>query len=473
MLKKIIFENNMPYKIEVIELDGEEMHYHDEVVESVFVIKGEVTYKCFNDLHKLASGKGVIITPMEDHAIECGETAIIAKLYFNPQFFEVNKIRSIIDLLLTINKAGEIYYALELRNLMVRILLLAYKGTEESEKIISKLVKQSYQMITLMISQHPCYQNSKVEITQPVLERYKRILDFLKENYNRPIQNSEVAEREHISETRLSHFWKDVTGFSFQNTITQMKMFKARELIINSNTNIQEIAKLCGYSEIRHFYKCFKEQYKISPQKYRDQYLAALQHPQYIFKYNMLSKQEAEVYINENVIQYYTINNELPQNIILKDDILKEKALSDLLGAMQKNQFDSTKVMLEDKPMLCTIPILKNKGIYFEDNEYKVNWEYIYIAIQYVVKCGFNACILIDYELMEESEWHNILLQLQEEVYRIWGRELTSSFQCNILIRKFYSYDETKNLIKRFKKLTTIYKKIDTLYILQTNFNYD
>lgn len=466
MLEKIKFENNIPYIIEVRELDGEEIHFHDDVLEAFFVIKGETHINYANNYYKIVAGQGAIITPMEYHFIRHDKTCIIAKLYFNPQFFELHKIRSIIDEFISFDADEEIRYIYAFRNLIVRILLLAYKDTLESKNIIDKLVNQIYQVIISSISQYPCYINSKVKITQPILERYDRILGYVLENFNRSIPITEVAEREHISETRLSHFWKSLTGLSFQNTVILLKMYKARELIISSDLSIQDISKLCGYSELRYFFKYFKEQYKVSPKEYRNQYLAALQHPEQTFYNRILSKEEAETYINQYLMNCYIVDNELPPNIINQEEILKEKALSNLFKSIQKNQLDTTKKSLKVKPIICNIPLYKNKGIYQDGDEYKINWEYVYIAINYVIKYGFNVSILIDYEIMKEELWHNMLNQFQEEVCKVWGKDLLMSFNCKILLRRFSSYNDSNNLLKRFRNLNLLFKRIEITYVL-------
>lgn len=466
MQKKIEFENNAPYKIEVRELDGEEMHFHEDVVEAIFVIKGDIYCRCPDCSYKCGSGKGMIITPREDHSISSDKLCVIAKLYFNPEFFDLNKVRTTNDILITFNAAEELSYAYEFRNLMMRILLLAYRNTEESRKILRKLINQAYHIFIISITQHPCYKNSRIKLTQPALERYKRILDYIQENYTKHIQISEIAEKEHISETRLSHFWKSITGLSFQNTVILLKMLKAEELIISSDLSIQDISELCGFSEIRYFYKYFKEQFKTSPQKYREQYMAALHQTSGKIKNRILSDLEAESYINQYIMRYYIVNNELPPNILPQEEITREKVLSDLFEEIQKNQWDVANQELNLMKMSCTIPFFKNKGVLLEKNEYSINWEYVYIAIQYIITCGFDASILIDYEIMEEVSWRNILTQFQEEVYRVWGRKLPVTFNCIIMIRKFHSYEESRDLINRFMEWTSIFRKADIMYIL-------
>lgn len=465
MLEKIEFENNSPYKIEIRELDGEEMHSHD-AVEMIYILKGSIYENVGTDYRKMTPGDGMIICSRDNHLLYSDEPCIIAKLYFNPQFFEVYKIQSTIDSIVNLHASKGVEYCHRLNNIMLRILLLAYKDTNESKRILSKLVSEDYQIIIFSISQYDCYKNSKIQITQPLLERYNRIMDFILANWNRPIQISEIAEKEHISETRLSHFWKDVTGTSFQNTIVTLKTLKARDLVVSSTLCIKDISKYCGFSDPKYFYKYFRELFDMSPKEYRHQYIDALQRSQqshHTFKDRVLPKQEAEAYINKYVIPHYVVKNEFSPNIIPLQEIPKEKAISSLLEVIQKNQPVEIQNVTNTNPMLYTISLSENKAMYLEDNNYRINWEYIYIAIQYAIQCRFDVRIVIDYSIMEQALWLNVLTQFQEEINKIWGDVITLS--CTILVRKLYSRDESEDLIERFKKVSPTFKQIEIMYV--------
>lgn len=466
MFEKIEFENNKPYKIEVRELDGEQMHIHEDVAEVIYVIKGELNVNGKYSSVKIDSRHFAIFAPMENHSITSDELCIVAKLYFNPEYFEFYKIRHIITVPIHLNTDKVLPYTYEIRNLIVRILFLVYVDTQESTEILRQLFKRFYQMFTLTLSWHNCSKDNKIQITQDNLERYNSILDFILNNYMKPILLSELAEKEHISKTRLSHFWKDMTGVSLQNAVNLYRIFKAGELIINNDLSIQEISTMCGFSDIKYFYKYFKEQFKITPREYRNKYLAMLKHSQYEFKNRILSKQEAEKYINQNVIQYYKLNNELPPNTITEEEILKEKAIANLFETMQKNKSEVLQKVPQSNLMRGTILLFEYKGMYFDGDKYKVNWEYVYNSVRYMIQCGLNITVIIDYEIMEESLWLDILLQFQEEVHKIWGKRIKSSFNCTILVKNFYSCYESQNIIQKFKERALIFKEIELRYIL-------
>lgn len=466
MLQEIKFENNKPYKIDVLELRGEEMHFHDEAAEFIFVIKGQIYIKGNYPDVKRRCGTGILFAPKESHSIISDEPSIIAKIYYNPEHFDFYKIRHIINAPIDFDLDTDIKYAYELINLIVRILLIEYKDTKESNAIIYKLLNESYQMVLNCLPQHIIHKNNKSQITQDILERYNRISDYILANYKEAIQLSEIAEKECISVTRLSHFWKDITGISIQNTINLYRVFKAGELLISSDYSLEKISAMCGFSHMKYFYKYFKEKFKISPKEYRNQYLAMLQHSKNTFENRILSKNEAEKYIDQYIPYYYKSNNELPENSLPYEEVVKEKALSDIFNIIQQNKADAIPEADGKELVIGTIPLVENKGIYSINGEYKINWEYMYIAIQYILDCGLDAVIIINYEIMEESAWLDIITRFQEEVNRIWGEKLRTPFKCDILIKKFDSYKEAQNLIQSLKEKSMIFDQIELRYSL-------
>lgn len=440
------------------------MHFHDEAAEFIFVLKGQIYVKGNNPDFTRRCGTGVLFAPKENHSIISDEPSIIAKIYYNPEYFDFYKIRHIINVPINFDSDTDIKYAYELINLIVRILLVEYKGTKESDTIIYKLLNESYQMILLCLPQHIIHKNNKIQITQDILERYNRISDYILANYKEAIQLSEIAERECISITRLSHFWKDMTGTSIQNTINLYRVFKAGELLISSDYSLEKISLMCGFSHIKYFYKYFKKQFKIMPKEYRNQYLAMLQHSKNTFENKILSKNEATGYINQYIPYYYKVNNELPENSLPYEEVIKEKALSDIFNIIQQNKSDAKREEESKEPVIGTIPLVENKGIYYINGKYEINWEYIYIVIEYILSCGLDAVIIINYEIMEESAWFDIITQLQEEVSRILGEKIRTSFKCDILIRKFDSYKEAQNLIKSLRERSIIFNQIELRY---------
>lgn len=67
----------------------------------------------------------------------------------------------------------------------------------------------------------------------------------------------------------LSTYFKEKTGMNFRAALGEIRMRKARELLLSHLYRISEISNMVGYSDTRHFIKCFKSFYGKSPVEYK------------------------------------------------------------------------------------------------------------------------------------------------------------------------------------------------------------
>lgn len=67
----------------------------------------------------------------------------------------------------------------------------------------------------------------------------------------------------------LSHIFSKNVGISFAKYLCEMRLNHAAELILESNSCITEICYACGYRNLSHFLRSFKERYGVTPKMYR------------------------------------------------------------------------------------------------------------------------------------------------------------------------------------------------------------
>ena len=79
-----------------------------------------------------------------------------------------------------------------------------------------------------------------------------------------------VSARLHVSPNYLSSRITRNGGESFSTLLTARRMEAAKNSLLCSSTKIQEVARLCGYSDQHYFSYCFKRHYGISPNKMRE-----------------------------------------------------------------------------------------------------------------------------------------------------------------------------------------------------------
>ena len=89
------------------------------------------------------------------------------------------------------------------------------------------------------------------------------------------IERYQSADREtitrelHVSEGHISHLFRKETGFSLTEYITNMRIEKAKELLLRTNDSITEICEQIGYNYQAYFTKVFREKTGLSPYQYR------------------------------------------------------------------------------------------------------------------------------------------------------------------------------------------------------------
>jgi two-component system, response regulator YesN len=103
----------------------------------------------------------------------------------------------------------------------------------------------------------------------------KLLVDKVIEHVNSNYGDSELTVEKlcmllHISPNYFSAIFKKETKQNFSSYLTDLRLKRARELLLNTNLKTFEIAKRVGYSEANYFSYCFKKNLAISPSEYRN-----------------------------------------------------------------------------------------------------------------------------------------------------------------------------------------------------------
>lgn len=85
------------------------------------------------------------------------------------------------------------------------------------------------------------------------------------------VQISDVARNIGINRSYLAKIFKNKKGISPQEYLMQCKLDYARKLLLETDAQIQDIAKRVGYDNLLTFSKIFKSKFGLSPKNYREQ----------------------------------------------------------------------------------------------------------------------------------------------------------------------------------------------------------
>lgn len=98
----------------------------------------------------------------------------------------------------------------------------------------------------------------------------KQIISEVQQNYREDMNLKTLSYKYHMNTSYLGQIFQKETGCSFSQYLSNIKNSKAKELLLNSNMKINDIAKEVGYLDTSYFYRKFKQCYGISPAAMRE-----------------------------------------------------------------------------------------------------------------------------------------------------------------------------------------------------------
>ena len=98
------------------------------------------------------------------------------------------------------------------------------------------------------------------------------VLAYVDGHCGESIKLDDIAEVMHVSSSRVRHVFKDVTGVSFKEYVTQARVAEAKKLLLGTDLCVAEVAHRVSYTNLYQFYKVFYRSCAMSPGEYRHYY---------------------------------------------------------------------------------------------------------------------------------------------------------------------------------------------------------
>ncbi|WP_101695660.1 response regulator transcription factor [Dorea phocaeensis] len=95
------------------------------------------------------------------------------------------------------------------------------------------------------------------------------VINYIERHYNESISLKELANIAHFSPTYLSRMFNQEMRCTLCNYVNKKRIDNAKRLLIKAERSIQEIAMECGFINISHFNRVFKNLVGKSPMEYK------------------------------------------------------------------------------------------------------------------------------------------------------------------------------------------------------------
>lgn len=99
------------------------------------------------------------------------------------------------------------------------------------------------------------------------------IARYLQEHLAEDVSLSVLAEEFHMSAQYISQLFKSEIGVNFLAYLTNIRMERAKNLLLSTPLSIAEVSEQAGYGDYRVFTKAFKKSEGITPSQYRRDFL--------------------------------------------------------------------------------------------------------------------------------------------------------------------------------------------------------
>jgi AraC-like DNA-binding protein/ligand-binding sensor protein len=106
----------------------------------------------------------------------------------------------------------------------------------------------------------------------PMITRAK---EFISKNQNEALSLGQVAKAVNTSTFYFCKMFKKATGLNFTDYVSRTRIEKAKNLLLNPNLRVSEIAFEVGFQSLTHFNRVFKKIVGESPTEYRGEVTSA------------------------------------------------------------------------------------------------------------------------------------------------------------------------------------------------------
>lgn len=144
-----------------------------------------------------------------------------------------------------------------------------------STKVVTAKQHESIVRMLVIFAQHLAMLGNQLFIQQknaepPIIRRAK---EYIEEHHTEDLSLARAAKAVNMSTFYFCKMFKKVTGINFTDYLSRVRIEKAKNLLLNPNLRVSEIAFEVGFQSLTHFNRVFKKILGQSPTDYRAQLL--------------------------------------------------------------------------------------------------------------------------------------------------------------------------------------------------------
>jgi len=145
-------------------------------------------------------------------------------------------------------------------------------------RVLSAKQYESIVRLLHIFAQHLSMVSNQVLMQQQNAEPppIRRARQFIAEHYNERLSLSRVAQVANTSSYYFCKMFKKATGLNFTHYVARVRIERAKNLLLNPNLRVSEIAFEVGFQSLTHFNRVFKKIIGRCPTAYRTKVIRSI-----------------------------------------------------------------------------------------------------------------------------------------------------------------------------------------------------
>ncbi len=238
-----------------------ELHWHD-YYELEIVTKGNGEHILNNRKYPLRRGNTILLSPADLHSVTGFSDFTVLNIVFRDDLLP----QKLNDFILSNGTLECEFSENELSYILGRIDAI---GNINPDFLFEKeLIKNIISEVILRVFEKSAInQDTK---TSPLVQS---TVSFMMKHFKEDITIFSVSKEFAVTPKYLGAVFKKNIGISFHDYLNNLRLKFACDLLRNTNSSVKETAFDSGFNSVEHFVYVFKKYLKITPGKFRGQYL--------------------------------------------------------------------------------------------------------------------------------------------------------------------------------------------------------
>ncbi|MBE6611283.1 MAG: helix-turn-helix domain-containing protein [Ruminococcaceae bacterium] len=142
-------------------------------------------------------------------------------------------------------------------------------STRWASEVFTELIAKQFFLGALRLI---CEQDGRIapaKVTIGMENRHASIEQYIDLHHASPITEDDLAQAMNLSRRQVTRVLREIYGMSFREKLIETRMYRALQLLMQTDHTVESIAFMVGYTSLSGFYTAFKKKFGLPANEYR------------------------------------------------------------------------------------------------------------------------------------------------------------------------------------------------------------